>query len=300
MKSKGDAAYGLEPDGTMMQLVRGEVLPYESLLYGLMLCSGNDAANVLAESIGGTVPAFVDKMNAHAASLGCKNTHFSNPHGLHHTEHYSTAYDMCLIARGALRHSKIRQIVSTISHPLPKTNKQPAREIKQQNKLLKEGPYHYPKAIGLKTGFHSAAKYTLVAAAEHEGRTLIAAVMGTEKSIDRYVDARTLFEAAFAEKKERKRFLALDKVFTKELEGAKNTLRATIHNELAIEYFPAEEPQCKAFVHWTALNLPIAKGQKVGEVRILSENGTVLQNGDLFACEEVKATFLNRLKKAFF
>lgn len=206
MKGNGDPAYGLESDGTMMQLVRGEVHTYEALLHGLMLASGNDAANVLAESICGSVPTFVDKMNAYAKSLGCKNTHFCNPHGLHHPEHYSTAYDMCLIARGALKHPKVRQVVSSISYTIPKTNKQPVREIKQPNGLIKAGPHHYPKAIGLKTGFHSAAKYTLVAAAEHEGRTLVAAVMGADKSADRYIDAKALFEAAFAEKKRERGF----------------------------------------------------------------------------------------------
>lgn len=300
MKSKGDPAYGLETDGTMMQLVKGEIHTYESLLHGLMLCSGNDAANVLAESAAGSVSAFVEKMNAHAKNLGCRNTHFSNPHGLHHKEHYSTAYDMCVIAKAALKHPKIKQVASSLFYDVPKTNKQPARQLKQQNKLIKEGVYYYPKAIGLKTGFHSAAKYTLVSAAEHEGRTLVAAIMGTEKSGDRYLDARALFEAAFAEKKERRKFLALDKVFSREIEGAKTSLRATLRKEMAIEYYPAEEPFCKAFVHWNVLPLPIAKGQKVGEVHIVSDTGALLQKGELFACEEVKSTLLFRVKKALF
>lgn len=92
--------------------------------------------------------------------------------------------------------------------------------------------------------------------------------------------------------------MALDKVFEKRIEGAKKPLKATLRNELAIEFFPAEEPVCRAFAHWNSLALPIAKGQKVGEVRIVSDTGTLLQQGDLLACEEVKGTFFFRMKKA--
>lgn len=288
-----------EIDGTKMGLVRGEILSLESLLHGLMLVSGNDAANVLGESLSGSVPNFIDEMNQYVRSLGCQNTCFKNPHGLHHPEHRTTAYDICLITKKALKIPKFREIVSKISYMKPKSNKQPLTEIKQHNPLVKEGKHYYPKAIGVKTGFHSAAGNCLVAAAEHEGRTLIAVAFGCEKRHARYEDAVRLFETAFAEKKERKRFLGPEQIFSHDVAGSKIPLRAALAQEIAIEYYPAEEPSCKAFVHWEMTKLPIRKGQKVGEIRLVDQEGNLLQKQDLAALQEVKGTFFFVLKEKF-
>ncbi len=292
-------SYWQEIDGTRMGLLKGEILSFENLMYGLMMVSGNDAANVLAESVSGTIPTFMDEINQYIKGLGCLNTQFRNPHGLHHPEHFTTAYDICLITKKALQIPQFRDIVSTISYSKPKTNKQPQTEIKQHNPLLKPGKHFYSKAIGVKTGYHSNAQNTLVAAAEHDGRTLIAVLLGCEKRTGRYEDAVRLFEMAFAEKKERRRLVGPENLFTKEIPGSKSSLNAAPFREVAIEFFPAEEPVCKAFVYWDVPPLPIRKGQRVGEIRIHDQDGRVLQKGDLVAKEEVKATLLFVLQDAF-
>jgi D-alanyl-D-alanine carboxypeptidase (penicillin-binding protein 5/6) len=293
--------YWLDSDGTVMGLKRGETLTLETLLYGCMLVSGNDAANVIAESVGGTVPTFVGLLNEYLKGLGCKNTQFANPHGLPHPTHLSTAYDLALMTKKALTIPHFRKVVSTLSYPRPKTNKQPAGEIRLFNPLLKpKSRHYYPKAIGVKTGYTTLGQETLVAAAEHEGRTLIAVVLGcSKKTGGRYNDARKLFETAFAQNRDKRRVMGPENIFTKEMRGAKKPLKAALSKPLTIEYFPAEEPKCKAALHWSAQSLPVRKGDKVGEVYILDENEILLQKGDLVALEELKGSFFFVLKEKF-
>lgn len=292
-------SYWLDSNDTIMGLKRGETLSLESLMHGLLLVSGNDAANVIAETLGGTVPQFMTLLNEYLTNIGCQETKFSNPHGSTHPEHYSTAYDMALIARKALKIPQFRKFVSTLSYLKPKTNKQPPTELRLNNALMKsKNKNYYPKAIGIKTGYTPSAKYNLVAAAEHAGRTLIAVTLGCEKSDHRYEDAKKLFDAAFAETKERRRLIGPENTFMKEIVGSKSPLKASVAKELVIDYFPSEEPKCKAALHWSKEILPIRKGQKVGEVHILDEdNGALLKQADLFATEEVKGTLFFVLKE---
>lgn len=292
-------AYWNEIGGTSMRLMKGETVPFDSLLYGMMRISGNDAANVIAENLSSSIPDFVSELNQYLATLGCTNTNFCNPHGLHHEEHYTTAYDMCLITKKALQNPKFRHIVSNTFYQKPATNKQPKAEIQQKNALVKEGKYHYPRALGVKTGYHSNAKYTLVSAAEHNGRELIAVFLGCETRDDRYKDAIRLFDAAFAEMEETRVFFKGGQKFNHTILGAKSSLVGVLESDVSLSYFPSEEPSCKAFVHWENLSLPVRKGQKVGFVKITDLNGNVLQTSDLFSKEEVKPTFGHILKNFF-
>jgi D-alanyl-D-alanine carboxypeptidase (penicillin-binding protein 5/6) len=263
------------------------------LLHGLMLVSGNDAANVLAENLAGSVPDFVSSLNDYLKDLGCKSTHFCNPHGLTHPEHMTTAYDLAIITKKALEFPYFRKIVSTLEFTKPKSNKQPPLDLKLTNPLLKpNSQYFYPKAIGVKTGYTAAAQNTLIAAAEHEGRLLIAVLLGYEKSSDRFLEARKLFETAFNEPTEKRRVLGPENIFTKEIQGSKKPLKASLMKSLVIEYFPSEESPCKAALHWTVSKLPIRKGQKVATVEIIDDRGQHLEKADLFALEEMKGSFL--------
>lgn len=292
--------YWLDPDGTMMGLKKGETVSLDALLHGLMLVSGNDAANTIAESTGGSIPAFVDALNLYLERLGCQNTQFQNPHGLTHPAHFSTAYDLALITKRALQIPKFRQLVSTLSYLKPKTNKQQAMEIKLTNPFLKpKSKYYYSKATGVKTGHTAAAGYPFVGAATHEGRSLIAVVLGCDTSADRFQDARRLFEKAFSETKMKRRLVGPETVFTKELATSSSPLKASLSKVLAIEFFPAEEPECKAVLQWGAETLPIRKGQKVGEVHIQDEKGSFLQKGDLIALESVQESFFLKYKHKF-
>ncbi len=292
-------AYWDASDGTKMGLVVGEKVTVNDLLHGLILPSGNDAANVLAETFGDSIPDFVEKMNVYLMGIGCQNTQFRNPHGYHHPDHFTTAYDLCMMTKKALQIPKFRQIVSTLSYTKPKTNKQPECKFRMYNHLLTQGRFFYPKAIGVKTGYHSHGKSNLVAAAEDNGRTLIAVVLGCETREERYREAVRLFETAFAEKKQKRHLFGTEHLFVKEFEGSKTPMKASLESELAIEFYPAEEPSCKAFVYWEMLQLPISKGQKVGEVRILDGNGLLLGKKSLIAQEKVEGTLTFKVRRFF-
>lgn len=177
-----EAAY---TEGSSMYLKVGEELSLEALLYGLMLCSGNDAAVAVAEHVGGSVEAFVAMMNETAKEMGLVSTSFANPNGLDHADHYSTARDMAVLARKAMEDATFRRIVSTKSAVIN------GRTMTNHNKLLSmaEG------CIGLKTGYTRAAGRTLVSCAERNGRRLI--VVTLQDGND-WADHQTLFDYGFS------------------------------------------------------------------------------------------------------
>jgi D-alanyl-D-alanine carboxypeptidase (penicillin-binding protein 5/6) len=291
-------SYWDEPSGTKMGLVRGEKVSVEALVHGLIMVSGNDAANVLAETFAPSIETFMQELNVYLKKIGCVNTTFFNPHGMHDSRHVSSAYDLAIIAKKALENPKFREIVSQTVYKRSQTNKQPPSELHVRNGLLKSGHKHYDaRAIGIKTGFHSNAGYNLVAAAEEDGRVLIAVLLGSTKNGDRYQDARKLFDAAFSEKMVRSVLFQSSQQFTHEVEGAQAPLVASLQKDLAITYFPSEQPQCKAHIHWAPLDLPIRKGQKVGEVRITEEDGFFLGKEDLIARTDVELTWTAAFKK---
>lgn len=155
-------AVGVE--GSSMYLREGERLTVEQLLYGMMLRSGNDAAAALAIYHSGSIDAFADAMNRKADSLGLLNTHFTNPHGLDHEDHYSTARDLALLTQYAMEQPLFYQIVSTDTYDIGE------RSLTNHNKLL----WQYEGAVGVKTGYTKAAGRILVSCAERNGRRLIA------------------------------------------------------------------------------------------------------------------------------
>jgi D-alanyl-D-alanine carboxypeptidase (penicillin-binding protein 5/6) len=283
--------YRLEHDGTMMGLKPGEAVSLSSLLYGLMLSSGNDAANVLAESTAGSVDRFCEELNLFLKQHGILKTQFVNPHGLHHDDHWTTAYDMAQIARLSMKHPLFREIVKTTRYLKPQTNLQPAQHLMQHNRLVKQGAYHYPKAIGIKTGYHSRAGFTLVGAAVHEGRELIAVLLKCEESGDRFRDAIKLFDAAFAEKKIARTLYARESdLFTHRIKGATDDLRAVLREDAVLEYYPAEEPQFHAEIQWIIKDLPIETGDCVGHLRCIDEKGNTLLKKPIFATCSISKT----------
>ena len=183
----------------------GEQLSVKDLLYALMIPSANDAAYVLAEHVAGSVDNFSTMMNDKARELGCKTTHFVNPNGIHDDSHYSTAYDLYLMAKYAMENETFRTIVSTTEYTLPATEKYPSndRVLKTTNELLNENSrnYYYKNAIGIKTGYTSKAGNCLVSAASRDGLEFIAVVLNGGSTDDglnsRYVDAKKLFEYAY-------------------------------------------------------------------------------------------------------
>lgn len=194
------------PSGYSTDLIKvGEELTIEDLLYALLVPSCNEAAVVLAEYVSGNVESFATMMNTRAVELGCKNTHFVNPNGIHNEDHYSTAYDLALIAKEAMKNDTFRKIVSTASYTLPSTNKYDRIDrnlITTNNIIKKSSKYYYENAIGIKTGTTTPAKDCLVAAASKNGIELIAVVLhadklNSSKESIRETDVKNLFEYVF-------------------------------------------------------------------------------------------------------
>jgi D-alanyl-D-alanine carboxypeptidase (penicillin-binding protein 5/6) len=167
----GKNASGIE--GSSIWLSAGEELKLRDLLYGLMLASGNDAAVAIAEHIGGSVQNFVQMMNDKAGEIGAKNTHFANPNGLPSESHYTTAYDLALIACYAMRNPDFSRIVATKYKTIPWEGHEYDRVVKNKNKIL----WQYEGGNGVKTGYTKNAGKCLVAGAERDGMQLIAVVL---------------------------------------------------------------------------------------------------------------------------
>ena len=183
----------------------GEQLSVKDLLYALMIPSANDAAYVLAEYVAGSVEEFSVMMNDKARQLGCKTTHFVNPNGIHEDSHYSSAYDLYLIADYAMKNKFFRSLVATTEYTLPATEKYPNedRVLETTNELLNENSrkYFYKNAIGIKTGYTSKAGNCLIGGASRDGLEFIAVVLNggtTNEGLNsRYVDSKKLFEYAY-------------------------------------------------------------------------------------------------------
>ena len=288
----------LEYGGTHMGIKLGEQIPFRDLLYGLMLVSANDGANVIAEYVSGSVPAFMEELNAFLKENGIRETSFYNPHGLQTNEHKTTAHDMAKMAQLGMKLPTFREIVKTSRHTKAATNKQPETVFPQGNALINRlSPHYYPKAIGVKTGYTESAGKNLVSAAKDENRYLIAAVMGCADHHQRFKDAISLFEAAFNEKKVSRTIFAKGfELFTAKVKGANQPLQATLPADFTFDYFPSEEPNIKAVLHWHNLNLPIVKGQPVGEIRLIDlDLGKVLKTAAVCATEDLTETLLHQV-----
>lgn len=192
-----ETAIGNIPSGYVTcDLQVGEEISVKDLLNALMIKSANDAAYVLAEHIGGSIDGFSDLMNQKARELGCTGTHFVNPNGIHDDRHYSTAYDLYLIATYAMKNQTFRELVSQTEAVLPATNLYPNedRTLKTTNALINpDSTNYYKNAIGIKTGYTSQAGNCLVSEASRDGLEFIAVVLNG----DRFPDSIQLFDYAY-------------------------------------------------------------------------------------------------------
>ena len=179
------ALRGLPEDGSTADIVEGETLTVEQLLYCMLVISANETCNILGETVAGSVDAFVERMNQRAQELGCKNTHFANTTGLTQSGHYSCAYDLYLITREAMTFEDFMTIVNTKSYEIPPTNKtEEERVLHSTNALISNwrlAGYLYSGAQGIKTGSTDAAGQCLVSSAVRGSRTLVSVVLGCEE-----------------------------------------------------------------------------------------------------------------------
>ncbi len=194
------------PSGyTTANIQIGETLSVKDLLYALMLASANEAAVVLGEHISGDYKEFANLMNEKAKEIGCQDSNFVNGNGMHDKNHYTTAYDLALITRYAMKNETFRQIVSTTSYTLPATGVYPdrSRTFSNTNALIivnknnVENNFYYPAAIGVKTGYTTPAGNCLVSAADKNGMEFITVTLGANAKDVRYKDAISLLDFAF-------------------------------------------------------------------------------------------------------
>ena len=179
----------------------GETLEFQDLLDMFLIHSANEIGNIFAEHISGSIEEFAKLMNQKTAELGCKNTHFTNPSGIHDENHYSTAYDMALIAQYCMKNETFRNTVSKKSCTVESTDKYEKRYFKNTNDLLNtSSKYYYEYATGIKTGYTSQAKRCLIASSSKNDIELITVVLGTQSSTpdNRYLDTINLFEYGFS------------------------------------------------------------------------------------------------------
>ena len=175
--------------------VRG---PYNRLLYALLVCSANDAASVIAWDVAGSIPAFVQQMNARAEQLGCTSTRFSCPHGLYDDGNVSTAQDMGKIAIACAQYEIYRQIADTLQYEIPATNLHAARSIRSTNKMLDPENSCYRAYIhGMKTGFTTKAGRCYVTAAQQGDTIYGLVILGSDRK-NIYAEAAAILDWAFA------------------------------------------------------------------------------------------------------
>lgn len=202
-----ESAAQVEEGSSTTGLDVGETINFGDLLYATMIRSGNDGAQLIAETISGSEALFAEQMNQAAALYGMTGTHFANASGLHSPDHYSTARDMAKLALEAMKNDAFRSIAGTFSYTLPRSNIRRSRVvtgvdknwINQNQEVTETSPStYYPYAIGIKTGYTAAAGYCFVGAAEKDGVELISVVLYTSRG-GRWSDSKKLMEYGFSQ-----------------------------------------------------------------------------------------------------
>lgn len=269
-----------EVEGSQLGLQEGDQLSLQDLLHILLMKSGNDAAITIAENLAGSIEIFAEWMNRKAEEFGLKNTHFTNPHGLPDDNHYTTAYDLAILAAKAMENELFREIVQKTKTKL----EYKGLVLSNSNKLL----YNCPGACGIKTGFTKKAGRCLVSAAERDNVTLICVTLSAP---DDWNDHRALYDICFP-RVERYEVLAAGQYKTTQPAlNAKNPILLTNASPLygiridgqpvpfsSEEYLPA------------VLFAPVRKGQVVGSIA-LTQNSFILSRAYLYAVEDVEEKY---------
>lgn len=193
-----DSIFNVDRKSSLIGIDVGEQLTMQQCLYAILLMSSNEVTYAVAEHVGGDIPTFSNMMNERAKALGCKNSNFINPHGLPDENHYTSAYDMALITREAMKNETFRKITSTRTSQIPPTNKtDEIRYLKNHHKFILKQDYTYDGAIGGKTGYTSKAQYTLVTMAKRGDLELISVVLKVDTSNHQYEDTIKLLDFGY-------------------------------------------------------------------------------------------------------
>ncbi len=273
--------------GSQIFLEAGEEMSVDDLLKGIAVASGNDASVALAERLEGSEEAFVKKMNEKVKELGLENTKFENSTGLPVDDHYSTAYDMAMIAKELLKYEDITNYTSIYEDYLRKGQENEFWLV-NTNKLVR----FYPGVDGLKTGFTNEAKYCLTATAEKNDMRVVAVVMGAETTKERNATISNMLDYAFNQYETNQLFEKDEKVSTLELLKADKQSVDVVVSESVSTLHNKGESTDKVSTEISMnsdLVLPIKKGDQVGVLTV--------KNGDE-KVSEVPLTVMSDVKEA--
>jgi len=230
--------------GAHIALVPGERMTVEDAIFAIMLPSANDASNVLAEHVAGSLETFAEMMTQRAHEIGAVNSNFTNAHGLHEENHFTTAYDMALITRHAMENEEFRRYFGAAHHLMPATNMNVERNLHQMQYMLVPGIDGFdPEVTGGKVGFTNAARHTMSTTATRDGRDLVTVVMYSPVRWDKFIDTRALLDFGFDE------FVPLT-VGAEEIAGSELPIMQG-GTEIGVATFEREEP-FTALIHTSA------------------------------------------------
>ena len=288
----------LETGDLNIALKAGEQLSARTLLEGTLIRSAGDAANSLAWHFGGgSIEAFVEEMNQGLVEkLGLRNTHFMNPHGHIHPNHFSTVSDLAKIAVAASKYEEFRRIVASRIYLRPGTDLVPAQRLRSTNLLLSPGPFFHPHAQGMKTGYTSKAGACLIAAADDGTRSVIYVSLAS-RGPGRWLDAHKVIDVALQETpifRTYHRGGLIGKGHP--IVGGRHPVQGMVVDPLRIQRYASEERPVTMQIAWNArLQPPIVRDQVLGEVRVVDEGGHILIRAPLQAAADVDATWTYRL-----
>lgn len=265
--------------GSQIYLTAKEKMSVKDLFKGISMASANDATVAMAEYIAGSEKKFVELMNKKVQELGLKNTKFKNSTGLDEDGHYSSAYDMAVIARNLLNHEKILDFSSVYEDYL-RENTENKFWLVNTNKLVR----YYEGADGLKTGHTDAAKYCLAATAKKDGMRLIAVVLGEEESKVRNSEAMALLDYGFNNKKmttiKSKGEVVEEITFDK---GNKDKISIVPKNDIGVLQDKNTDNHKYTYkIKINDIDLPINKGDKIGKIKVYEKN-KFITSGDLIS-----------------
>ena len=298
------ALEGLSADGSSAGIKVGETMSVRNLLYCMLVVSANEACDILAEAVSGSVSAFVDAMNAKAAELGCENTHFVNPNGLHDPQHYTSAWDMYLITKAAMEYPDFMTICDTAAYTIPATNLSGERKLYTTNHLLSNWRvigYRNTEAHGIKTGSTDAAGHCLVSSAMRGSLHFISVILGAERVVENGVgnirsfsETTRMFNYGF-DNFTYKTIVEEKEVIQEVSVSLSKMDHVTVHPARDIEVLLPKVLDAgdleRAITLQEPVEAPVEKGQKLGTM-VLSYDGVTYASMDLLASFDVEASKL--------
>ena len=311
------AMSNLHANGSTANIKAGEIMCVKDLLYCLLLPSANEASNILAEAVSGSVEEFVTLMNKRVQELGCTGTHFANAHGLHDDNHYTSAYDIAVFTKEALKHDLFREVVSAKDYTTQATNLSEPRKFYNTNALLSNWHYigyTYDKAIGVKTGTTDEAGKCLVSAAKDGDEYVICVVLGApltkedgSANLSHFADSKALLKWGFQNfqrttiSKEDAPVAQVAVTLSNESDCVMVKPVGEISRTLPVDLNP-DEIESTVTLFQESVPAPITQGQVLGTIT-LSYQGEVYGTLDLVAVNSVeRSELLYRVAqaKAFF